>query len=89
MTRKRYEKEFPDKPIGDFVGNWKNEVLSDALGVHSSQAKEAEAEARALGVPTEYLPDGRPVIRSTAHRRELLKAMAKAGHKYRPRNEFY
>lgn len=90
MTQEEYEAAFPDKQIGDFVGSWKNEILSDALAVHSSEAKKHEEIARKIGVPTEYKPDGRPVIRSTAHRRALLKAIRQnLGAPVRERNEYY
>lgn len=48
--------------------------LSDALGVHSSQVEEATESAKKHGVPTEFTPDGRPIIRSRAHQKAYLKA---------------
>jgi hypothetical protein len=84
VTQEEYEKEFPSKPIGDFVGNWKNAVISDTLAVHPNQIKEASDLAKKLGVPTEFLPDGRPIIRSTAHQREYAKK-----HGFICRNSFY
>ena len=44
------------------------------MAVHPSQVAEAEADAKAKGVPTSFLGDGRPVFTSRGHRREYLKA---------------
>lgn len=49
-------------------------VLSDALAVHPKQVKEAIEDARKRGVPTEFAPDGRPLIRSRQHRNAYLRA---------------
>lgn len=48
---------------------------SDALAVHPRQVREAAARDRLHGVPTEYLTDGRPVIRSRAHQKALLRSL--------------
>ncbi len=48
-------------------------LASDALAVHPSQIAEAVEDARRKGVPTEFLPDGRPVFLSSRHFREYAK----------------
>lgn len=53
---------------------WSNPLLSDALAVHPSQVKEAYEDSVKKGVPTEFLADGRAVLRSREHRRKYLKA---------------
>lgn len=58
-------------------------IKSDALAVHPSQREEAMEDARKRGVPTEFLRDGRPVLRDAAHRRAYLKAYG-----YHDRNSF-
>jgi hypothetical protein len=47
---------------------------SDGLAVHPDQVQEATDSAKREGVPTEFLPDGRPVMRSRAHQKAYLKA---------------
>jgi hypothetical protein len=66
--------DFSAAPGGHGSSCWP--MASDAMMVHPSQAQEATANAREIGVPTEYLPDGRPVLTSAAHR----KAFARAHH---------
>lgn len=44
-------------------------IYSDAMGVGVDQIEEARAIARKHGVNTEYLPDGRPILRDASHRR--------------------
>lgn len=65
-------------------GNWSRPVISDALAVHPNQVQEAEASAKKKGVPTEFLADGRPVIRSKEHKRAYCKAYG-----FLRRDEFY
>jgi hypothetical protein len=45
----------------------------DSLAVHPSQIEEARARDRACGVPTEYTPDGRPVMTGPGHYRRYRK----------------
>lgn len=47
---------------------------SDALAVHASQVEEAREDARKKGVPTDFLPDGRPVFTSRAHQKKYCRA---------------
>ena len=49
-------------------------ILSDALGVHPLDVAQAEADAKAKGVQTEFLADGRAVLTDRAHRKKYLKA---------------
>lgn len=49
--------------------------LSDSMGVHPSQREAATAEARRLGVPTEFARNGSAVVESKAHRDQLAKAL--------------
>ena len=48
---------------------------SDALGVAPSQRDDAIAEAARVGVPTDYDHEGRAVLRSPKHRKELAEAL--------------
>jgi hypothetical protein len=48
-------------------------LASDALAVHPSQVEEATLDARKKGVPTEFLPDGRPVFTSSRHFQEYAR----------------
>lgn len=47
---------------------------SEALGVHPDQVEEARESAKRRGVPTEFLPNGNPIMRSRKHQRDYLKA---------------
>jgi hypothetical protein len=74
VTKAVFDSHFPDKPIGpEALVGWKP-IVSDALAVHPKQVQEATENAAAKGVPTEFLPDGRPVMRTRAHRKAYLKA---------------
>ncbi len=53
-------------------GNWPR--LSDALGVGSTQIKEAVEHSIKNGCPTEFKPDGRAVITSARHQNALTVA---------------
>lgn len=48
--------------------------FSDAMGVHPSQVKEAEAADKKLGVPANYAPDGRIEFRNKGHQERWLRA---------------
>ena len=48
---------------------------SDSLAVHPSQAKEAYEQSVKLGVPTEFRPDGRPVLTDPGHQRRFARAL--------------
>jgi hypothetical protein len=49
--------------------------LSDAFGVAPSQKNEAQEQSIKLGVPTEFTDDGRAILKSTTHQRDLQKAL--------------
>lgn len=51
-------------------------VLSDGFGVDPSQVEEAEAHARSVGTPCEFMRDGtgRAIFTSQQHQRDVLKA---------------
>lgn len=52
---------------------FKRGQTSDALAVHPDQVKEATDHAKKCGVPTQYRPDGKPIIVSCAHQKALAK----------------
>lgn len=74
-TKDEFFAAFPPQPIGDGSGltSWQRPIVSDALAVHPEQVDEAVADAKAKGVPTEFLPDGRPLLVSRRHRKEYLR----------------
>lgn len=76
VSRDEFFAAFPPQPMGDGSGltSWQKPIVSDALGVHPEQVEEATADAKAKGVPTEFLPDGRPLLVSRQHRKEYLRA---------------
>lgn len=50
-------------------------MQSMALAVHPAQIRDAVAEAKAKGVPTEFSSDGRPILRDRAHRAQYMRAL--------------
>ena len=44
-------------------------MLSDAMGVHPDQIPEAREHAARHGIPTDFAPDGRAILRSCDHRK--------------------
>lgn len=74
VTKAEFDVAFPDKPMGpEALIGWKP-VISDALAVHPRQVQEATENAKAKGVPTDFLPDGRPILTSRSHRKAYLRA---------------
>lgn len=74
VTKAEFDVAFPDKAVGaEALCGWKP-IHSDALAVHPSQVDEAVESAKKKGVPTEFLPDGRPILRTRQHRRAYLRA---------------
>lgn len=78
VTKEEFDAALPnvvdEVGTGDALLGWKP-LLSDALAVHPEQIAEAEASAKAKGVPTEFEPEyGRPVFTSRSHRRAYLRA---------------
>ncbi len=75
VTKAAFDVLFPSLPIGDGAGLSSTPPhKSDGLAVHPRQVAEATESAKRRGVPTEFLPDGRPVMRSRAHQKAYLKA---------------
>lgn len=73
------EKEFnelcrPTKPGVPHAANARYPKKSKSAAVHRRQVKEAEEHAKALGVPTDYTPEGEPVFTSRAHQKRFAKA---------------
>lgn len=78
MSKAEYEAAFPDKPICNGAGppgGWNKPVKSLSLACKRKDIKKRMALHRKHGVPTDYTPDGEPIIRSTAHQRELMKSL--------------
>ncbi len=53
---------------------WARGKKSVALAVHPSQIGEATADARAKGVPTDFAPDGSPILTDRDHRKRYMQA---------------
>lgn len=52
---------------------WARPIKSDAMAVHPDQVSEAREDAKRKGVPTEFLPDGRPLFTSSRHFRRYAR----------------
>lgn len=61
-------KGFGGKPCS----TWPRE--SAAMGVSETQVKDAMAEDRRKGVPTDYTKDGNPILTSPGHEKAYMKA---------------
>lgn len=66
-------KEEPGEHAGSSLVGFKP-IQSEALAVHPRQVAGAREDAIKKGVPTDFLPDGRPVLRTRQHRAEYLRA---------------
>lgn len=77
VSKKQFFRTFKPQPMGSGAGliAWHRPIHSDALAVHPDQIEEAMAMDKAHGVPTEYLPDGRPVLVDRDHRRRLMRSL--------------
>lgn len=74
VSKRFFDLHFPDRPISyTALSRPMKPKLSDALAYHPRQVAEARAYLKKCGVPTEIVPDGRPIIRSRAHQKALLK----------------
>lgn len=49
-------------------------IMPDASGVNPEQIPEQMAYDRMMGVPTDYTPDGRPIITGQKHYRDHCRA---------------
>jgi len=79
VTKAVYRKHFPAaKKVGNvYFGSVSTSVWpmkSEALAVHPSQIEEARKSAAARGVPTDFTPSGRPILRTRGHRKAYCKA---------------
>jgi hypothetical protein len=54
-------------------GNWP--MKSDAAGVHPDQIKEAYEHSVKIGIPTQFVPDGRAVFTGKQHRKDYCRAI--------------
>lgn len=76
VTADKFYEAFPQRePSADALTfsptTWPQQC--DALAVHPSQVEEAREDAKRKGVPTDFTPDGRPVITSAAHQKQYAK----------------
>lgn len=78
VTEAEFLEKFPD---GEFdatrihfsgLAGWP--IVSNAAAVHPKKRDEAIAHDKALGVPTNYTPDGSPIFTDRGHRKRFLKA---------------
>lgn len=58
--------------VAHHAGNWP--MVSDAMGVHPGQIREAMATDQKLGVRAEYTRDGSVIFESPAHRKRYCEA---------------
>jgi hypothetical protein len=77
VSQEEFDRAFP--PVKEIAGGPTSLTgtvphASEALAVHPGQVQEAAESAKKMGVPTEFLPDGRPIMRSRAHQKAYLKA---------------
>jgi hypothetical protein len=73
LTEQEFDEQFTPRPrAGDSFVAWKP-LASDGLAVHPSQVKEATEDAKKKGVPTEFMPDGRPVFTSREQRKRYCQ----------------
>lgn len=66
LAREKNPKRIPLK-------SFRRPKVSYAMGVHPKQARNAEREAAARGVPTKYTDGGLPIITSVSHQKKLAK----------------
>jgi hypothetical protein len=76
VSKEAFDRAFPDRlDDGGTTCSLSHTPVkgSLALAVHPAQVEEAREQARRHGVPTEYQPDGTPIITSRAHQKALCK----------------
>ena len=74
VSRAEFDKAFPFKegvPMVPAPSCWPKK--SSAGWVHPTDIGKATAEAVRLGVPTEFTPDGDPVMRDRKHRKDYFE----------------
>ncbi len=75
VTQAEYEKAYPPPEAGvpgtSMGTGWPR--LSDSVAVLPRQVKAAEEVAAKRGVPTKFLPDGRPILTSPQHQKAYYK----------------
>ncbi len=74
VTKEAFDEAFPNKPIASEAACFFKPIESTALAVKPSQIAEAKAIAESRGVPTDFTPDGRPILRTRAHRKAYLRS---------------
>jgi len=57
----------------DICTNWPKKC--DGTGVLPSQTREASEHLASQGVPTEFAPDGRAILRTRDHRNKVLEVL--------------
>jgi len=69
---------------GESYGLWCRPYASDALGVNPEQIGEARAALKAHGVNADFDKEGRPIINSNKHFKDIARAtgMYDGGHGY-------
>ncbi len=61
------------RTVGGISLNWPKKC--DGTGVLPSQTQEASEHLASQGVPTEFAPDGRAILRDRSHRNNVLEAL--------------
>lgn len=59
--------------LGQAPAGWP--MVSSSMGVHPKQRAEAIAQAKRLGVPTDFNEKGQAVLRDPMHRKRLARAL--------------
>lgn len=90
VTEEFFLECFPSKllchgrpPAGPALTGWP--IVSDALAVHPLDVAKAAESARRHGVPTDFTPQGQPILRDRQHRKAYLQKVRKVVD----RNSYY
>ena len=76
VTKEAFDAAFPEQegwPGMTHGAGWP--MASDGMAVHPDQIPEARERDLKHGITTDYLPDGRPVLRDRAHRRAMMRSL--------------
>lgn len=75
VTKEEFDFAFPAKPIGEMRTRYSTEFNhpSDALAVHPEQIQATSEYYSKNGIPTDFMADGRPIIKNRSHQKRLLK----------------